>query len=332
MTTAVATRATTAAAAQANAGVLPPPTNAAPADPGVDIAAMQTMMQALQSTLATQPAELSAVRVSATASAAAAAASAASSDAAIAQLQAELANAKASVDNGEPPDETLYVPYVANMNPFFARPTNITLAPQVYSLYGDPTFDALKKDALVQGREKEIDAIIKEHVVLTGALSRLFDALHMQAQDMDEIRELIETHSGPDLADRYRAVAGTVEGSYDLLHHRHQYVALQVALERGKTLSVQDQTLMNFVEHELYGTGGAEAAVTVSAPRITKALKQFNTKKSSALLNAAAKQPQDNFRMKTAAQQQNDAAQAKARKEREAAKKKKAADRAAAAP
>ena len=63
VTSAVATRAATAAAAQANAGALAPPTNAAPAVPGVDIAAMQTMMQTLQSTLATQQAELSAVRV-----------------------------------------------------------------------------------------------------------------------------------------------------------------------------------------------------------------------------------------------------------------------------
>jgi hypothetical protein len=103
---------------------------------------------------------------------------------------------------------------------------------------------------------------------------------------------------------------------------------------RGEILSVADLALLRFIEHDLYGPGGAEAAVSISAPKIAKALKKFHTKQNYALLNSAAKQQApDAARVKTAAQQQTDAAQAKSRRDREtAAKKKKAAERAAAAP
>jgi hypothetical protein len=48
----------------------------------------------------------------------------------------------------------------------------------------------------------------------------------MQADDAVEFTTVIESNLGTEAADRYRAVASTFLGSYDLLHQRYQYVAL----------------------------------------------------------------------------------------------------------
>ena len=238
------------------------------------------------------------------------------------------ANKKLAETDADDGDDLLYVPYVPTTNPFFPRPASITLAPQVYALYGDSTFDALRKRSNAKDQ-----SLIKEYVTLTGALSRMFDAIHQMEADRELLTEAIEEHVDSDAADRFQAVNNTISGVYDLLHNRHQYVALGVSLEANSgEVSIHDLALMKFVESELYGVGGAEAGAVTSAPKISKALKKFGIRQSGALLTAAAKATVSPAKTKSTAQEQTDAAQAKSRREREAAKRKKLAGSAATAP
>jgi len=90
----------------------------------------------------------------------------------------------AAADEEHVPDE--YVPYVGASNPFHPRPPTMTLAPQVFPMYGNPTYDSLKR------RGKDLESVLHEHVTLTGALPRFFDLIHAAESTREEYSEAIE--------------------------------------------------------------------------------------------------------------------------------------------
>ena len=181
-------------------------------------------------------------------------------------------------------DPVLYTPHFRAENPFHPRPTTVSLAPQVYPMYGDPTYDSLKR------RGKDSESVLREHVTLTCARSRIFDIIHAMETDRVEFSSAIEQQCGGDKADSFGANVDTVKGVYDLLHNRHQLTALITSFEeQSGNLSPTDAGKIAYLEQLLYGASGPDAKGFTSNSKIAKGLKTFHTKHTYAVLNAGAK-------------------------------------------
>ena len=166
------------------------------------------------------------------------------------------ANRRAAVADGEPEADDLvhYTPYFREINPFHHRPPTATLEPQVYPMYGCPTYDALKR----RGRESE--SALLEHVTLTAALSRVFDILYSMYETQIEFVDAINTHCGSDHANAYEANLATIRGIYDLLHHRHALQTLITAYEENPGgMSMEDAGKIAYLKSLLYGATGPDA-------------------------------------------------------------------------
>ena len=57
----------------------------------------------------------------------------------------------ADADEEHEADNTvLYTPHFREENPFHPRPTTVTLEPQVYPMYGNPTYDSLNAEGRIR--------------------------------------------------------------------------------------------------------------------------------------------------------------------------------------
>ena len=319
-------------AARHAAGTAEPP---APAPPGPTLADLAAKLASMQMNLDSQAATI-----------AAQASQAATHSAELADLKRDHANEftimqrllddanrRAADADGEPEADihVLYTPHFREENPFHPRPPTVTLEPQVYPMYGNPTYDALKR------RGKDSESELREHVTLTAALSRIFDILHSMEVTRDEFTDVIDTHCGGEKANAYEADLATIRGVYDLLHHRHALQTLITAYEENPGgMTAADAGRIAYLQQILYGASGPDAKSFTANSKVAKGLRTFYNKHTYAVLNAGAKSAltPNTSNSSTPSNQtlQQDAAQAKARRERQAANAKKKRNAQAAGP
>jgi len=238
----------------------------------------------------------------------------------------------ADTDGAPEPDNLVqYTPHFREENPFHHRPPTVTLEPQVYPLYGCPTYDTLKR------RGKDSESVLLEYVTLTAALSRIFDILHSMELTRNDFVDAINDNCGGDQANAYEADLATIRGVYDLLHHRHSLQTLITAYEENPGgMSMEDAGKIAYLKQLLYGAAGPDAKSFTANPKVAKGLRTFHNKHTYAVLNAGAKSAltPNTSKSSTSSTQtlQQDAAQAKARRERQAANAKKKRNAPAAGP
>ena len=136
MATGAETR-TAQAARQAAAAAAPP----APAPPDPSLADIAAQLASLQLALATQAtafdAEIATLKQDH------------ANEFVNMQQRLDASNRRAADADGVPEadNHVLYTPHFREENPFHPRPPTVTLEPQVYPMYGCPTYDALKRAA-----------------------------------------------------------------------------------------------------------------------------------------------------------------------------------------